>query len=166
MGELFPLRDRTAIISDDGLYRYDLTRTWNPMLPPVCWVMLNPSEANADIDDPTIRRCIAFAKREKAGGITVRNLFAFRSPDPKALLTATDPVGPSGDYWIADILNWNWRAIVCGWGACKLPDRPRGRADQVLKMLSGMSLHCLGKTASKAPRHPLYVSGDQPLEVM
>src|SRR5262245_19133112 len=95
MGDLFQTKE--ALISPCGLYRYWLTRTWDNSLRRVCWVMLNPSTADAEQDDPTIRRCVGFARSWGAGGIIVVNLFAFRASDPKALLRAADPVGPDND---------------------------------------------------------------------
>lgn len=89
-----------AVVSGDGRYRYALTRTWRPDAPLLTFVMLNPSTADAYADDPTIRRCIGFARREGAAGIRVANLFAYRATSPAALVgpvdaAADDPrVGP------------------------------------------------------------------------
>jgi hypothetical protein len=76
--------ERTATISDCGRYRYTLGRTWSDE-PPVLFVMLNPSTADADVDDNTISKCIGFAKRWGHGGITVVNLYAWRATNPKEL---------------------------------------------------------------------------------
>ena len=73
--QLFQNADRGATISTDGRYRYDLWRQWEPG-PRLGFIMCNPSTADADLDDPTIRRCVGFARREGFAGITVRNLFA------------------------------------------------------------------------------------------
>lgn len=88
---------KTASISECGLYRYLLGRAWGdgPLLP---FIMLNPSTADADIDDPTIRRCMGFAKREGTSGVSVANLFALRSKDPSALLTVSGRVGPGNEF--------------------------------------------------------------------
>lgn len=154
---------RSANISPCGRYRYRLSRYWGPgsMLP---FVMLNPSTADAEIDDPTIVRCMGFAKRERAGGIVVANLFAFRSPSPVALTKAADPIGPDNDDALiglaADAIG-NAMSIVCAWGA-----RGGAAADHANRMLrdAGARLVCLGKTRDGRPRHPLYVRADQPLE--
>jgi hypothetical protein len=81
MSDLF--MRRTAIISECGRYRYRLTREWGDG-PLLTFAMLNPSTANAEIDDPTIRRCMSFGRREGASGISVFNLFA--QPTPRGLL--------------------------------------------------------------------------------
>src|SRR5271154_3410516 len=83
----------TADISEDGLYRYWLTRTWDPTKPVLNWIMLNPSTADANKDDATIRRCMNFAKHWHYGGIAVYNLFAFRATDPKVLLKTQHKTG-------------------------------------------------------------------------
>ena len=81
------------------VYRYLLTRRWGTV-PAMVWIMLNPSTADAFAEDPTIRRCLIFAHREGCGGLTVVNLFALRSTDPKALTRHPDPVGPANDTFI------------------------------------------------------------------
>src|SRR5262249_62207047 len=78
-----------------GRYRYWLTRTWDAARPAVCWLMLNPSTADAARDDPTIRRCIGLARRWGHGGIVVVNLFAWRAPDPAAPARAPAPARPA-----------------------------------------------------------------------
>lgn len=83
-----PLRD--AKLSADGLYRYRLGRTWCPSERGVVWVMLNPSTADAHFDDPTIRRCVGFARSWGMGWITVVNLYAFRATYPQELERCAD----------------------------------------------------------------------------
>jgi hypothetical protein len=83
-----------ALISDCGIYRYMLTRKWEPSCYSLPIIMLNPSTADAREDDPTIRRCMSFARREGYGGIWVQNLFAYRATSPAAMKAATDPFGP------------------------------------------------------------------------
>lgn len=89
----------TAGISECGTYRYWLCREWSPGLDSLVWLMLNPSTADATQDDPTIRRCMGFARRWGYGGITVVNLYAYRATNPRDLLTAADPVGPENDRY-------------------------------------------------------------------
>ena len=82
-----------AVISQDNKYRYQLSRIWDNEKPTVLFIMLNPSTADADADDPTIRRVVNFAKSWGYGGVFVGNLYAFRSTDPKGLKHTEDPVG-------------------------------------------------------------------------
>lgn len=160
---------KNANITACGRYRYHLSRYWliGPALP---FVMLNPSTADAEMDDPTIRRCMSFARREGASGLVVVNLFAWRSFDPYALLherqQGNDIVGPENDDVLKSLARYDRRSpfpIVCAWGAHEAATM---RGAQIAEMLSnaGARLACLGRTAKGHPRHPLYVKGDQPLE--
>lgn len=172
MSDLFELAEpkseviiRAADISPCGTWRYRLTRQWaaGPMLP---FIMLNPSTADASIDDPTIRRCMGFARREGMSGIVVGNLYAQRATNPSDLLGMEHAYGPkNGDALLAladDALLANLK-VVCAWGASERARDNAWRAKSVMKG-SGVRMVCLGKTASGAPRHPLYVKGDQPFE--
>jgi hypothetical protein len=154
---------RRADMSPCGRYRYRLSRYWGrgPMLP---FVMLNPSTADAEVDDPTILRCMGFGRREGGGGIVVANLFAFRAPSPVALTKATDPIGLDNDDALIELAadsRGNAIPIICAWGA-----RGGVAADRASQMLrdAGARLVCLGKTRDGHPRHPLYVRADQALE--
>ncbi len=147
-----------AVVSDCYTYRYSLFRRWS--VGPVCgFVMLNPSTADAETDDPTIRRCISFAMREGCGALEVFNLFAFRATEPEDMAQAVDPVGPENDRHIVDGLARVDGPIICAWGAHWMA---RERADQVLAII-GSRARCLGLTKRGMPRHPLYVKGDAPL---
>lgn len=155
--------EKTAIFSPCNLYRYRLTRIWDKSIRPACFLMLNPSTATAELDDPTIRRCIKFSKRLGAGGLVVVNCFAFRSPYPSALLEIDDPIGPENDRYIRGAII-ECAPVVAAWGVnCTL--RGRDRAVKKLIELSGLPwAQCLGTTKDGHPRHPLYVSGDTQLE--
>jgi hypothetical protein len=165
-GDPGAVMERTAKLSDCGTYRYSLGRRWNEPMPerlPVLdlWVMLNPSTADAEIDDPTIRRCIAFSRSWGADGLRVVNLFALRSTDPAALNRHPDPIGPRNDATLkllAQATRELGGRIVCAWGAHPMA-AVRGR--MVLPLLGDAM--CLGTTKAGAPRHPLYVRGDTAL---
>lgn len=150
-----------ATLSLCGTYRYALTRSWSSEgAGHVLWIMLNPSTADADVDDPTIRRCQTFAYRWGYDGITVVNLFALRSKDPRALLNHPDPVGPANDVNIASLAKAAGTGLlVAAWGA---DGRLHGRSGRVRQTLAatGRPLHTLGLTKFGHPRHPLYVRGD------
>jgi hypothetical protein len=143
-----------AAFSTDKAYRYVLTRTWDAALPVMTWVMLNPSTADAAADDPTIKRCKAFARREGCGGIAVVNLFGLRATDPRALPEHADPVGPANDWFLRLHAQGASRAVAA-WGAHGML---RGRAAEVARMLEavpGIRLECLGVTKDGHPKHPL-----------
>jgi hypothetical protein len=145
----------SAQFSDDLKYRYTLERHWSPLVPPLIWILLNPSTADAFKDDPTIRRCIEFSINSGFGGCLILNLFAWRSTNPGGLLKVEDPVGPENDgyikHWVAKKLS-----IVCGWGCMhkKLLWRPL----QVLEFLERSDLYYLRPTnVHHEPNHPLYL---------
>jgi hypothetical protein len=152
-----------ATLSPCGTYRYTLTRTLPQHYagPEALWIMLNPSTADATVDDPTIRRVLSFSDREGCGTVTVCNLFAFRATDPAALTqTFVDVVGPNNDDHLrAEIAKAE--LIVVGWGSHG--DRVLPRVRRVAGLLRERRPVCLGVTKSGQPRHPLYVRADQPL---
>jgi hypothetical protein len=152
----------TAILSPCGTYRYRLTRGPEPRLP---IVMLNPSTADASQDDPTIRRCMGFARRQGYAGITVCNLFALRSKDPKALRPHKDPFGPENDLYLAELVRSAppQREVLCAWGRHGHLFGADVHASLILHK-AGAFLVCLGVTKEGLPRHPLMVAGDTPFE--
>ena len=133
-------------------YRYTLWRRWDPEGPLVMIIGLNPSTADARQDDPTIRRCIGFARDWGYGGLVVTNLFAFRATYPADLKAAADPVGPRNDAWIRRMAG-QVEIIVAAWGNDGLW---LDRSERVQKMLAGR-LHCLRLNAGGEPAHPLYL---------
>lgn len=154
----------TARISDCGLYRYILSRRWESLFSDdiIGWIMLNPSTATAETNDPTIRRCINFAKGWGCGGIDVVNLFSYRATRPADLeakaADSFDVIGPSNDEAIMHML-LNRRIIIAAWGGHKIfEDRKR----KVCKMASdiGVKLMCMGTTEDGSPKHPLYLPND------
>lgn len=159
---MFDVMARGAELSACGTYRYTLTRTWDPADRPVAWIMLNPSTADAAKDDPTIRRCISFARGWGFGGIVVVNLFAARATDPGELCSFIDPVGPDNDLALFDTIQG--LTTVCAWGA-SVPDYWRQRPPAVLRRLreGGAEVGHVGLTKHGHPRHPLYVRGDTAL---
>lgn len=148
---------RSAWISGCGTYRYDLTRHWDDDKPAVTWIMLNPSTADGDVDDPTIRRCIGFARSWGYGGIIVRNLYALRATNPSELRRHPAPIGPENDSYLTECQFAT--LVVCAWGSHSIA---RTRALAVRKDLrrDGAPLHHLGLTKDGQPRHPLYLKGD------
>ena len=156
---------KSALLSSDGRFRYQLTRSWSDVAKMV-FVMLNPSTADAETDDATIRRCMRFASREQCGGIVVVNLFAFRTVDPKRLAAEGYPNGPDNISYVAAALNQAQNArtpAVMAWGAF---DKPwHSEAWRWIMDRDDYDFRCLGTAKDGSPRHPLYVKGEQPLEL-
>jgi hypothetical protein len=146
---------RRAVISDDGLYRYSLSRRWGRG-PRILWIMLNPSRADSAVDDPTIRRCIGFSRAWGYAAMEVVNLYALRTPEPRVLRRHPDPVGPDNDEWIARASR-RAAEIVLAWGAFAWAGE-RAELVRVLVSRCNRPMSSLGRTAHGHPRHPLYAS--------
>lgn len=145
-----------AVYSECGLFRYRLTRCWNPGGPRLAFVMLNPSTANEKVNDPTIARCEKRARLLGFGALDVVNLFAFRATDPADLRAAEQPVGPDNDAFLGRAGD-DADMILLAWG---VHGRHRDRDTEALPLLAARpeKLHTLGLTRHGLPRHPLYVS--------
>ncbi len=158
MSQATLLSDRGADISPCGLYRYSLWRTWDASKPVVLFVMLNPSTADADVDDPTIRKCMGFARRWGYGTLLVGNLYALRATDPRELDAANLPVGP-GDFHALYDLATRADRIVAAWGAKPNRGSYTRREARVLETLSDFGkrdVYALKLTKHGYPWHPLY----------
>lgn len=143
----------SAIFSTDRRYRYTLRRRVSDSRTRILFIMLNPSKADEERDDATIRRCIRFARNWGFGVMEVVNLFALISTDSKALLDAEDPIGPDNDAAIDTSLA-NSDTVVLAWGNHGLDHRKR--ATKVTAMARGRSKpYCMGLTIRGAPKHPL-----------
>ena len=154
---------RDATISDCGQYRYLLSRSWDSALQRALFIMLNPSTADAEIDDATIRSCIRLCKAWGGGGFEVVNLFGWRATNPKELLISDDPVGPHNDD-IAKMAINRCDVVICAWGQNKVmgPLRPKQMRDLVLSQRP--TAFCLGITKGGHPKHPLYLKTETPLQ--
>lgn len=151
---------RGAVFDPHGVYRYRLWRTWDTALPAAAFILLNPSTADASHDDPTLRRCLGFARAWGYGGVEVVNLFAWAATDPAALRTCPDPIGPANDAAILAAVT-GAPLVVAAWGN---NGRLHDRAAAVLRLLDGIALTCLGLTGAGQPRHPLYTRGGMAYE--
>lgn len=153
--------DKGAVISPCGTYRYRLWRIWAPEKPRALFIMLNPSTADARVDDPTIRRCISFAKREDCGGIEVVNLYAYRATSPRDMFEGSrlDIVGPDNEKTLRALLGIVEGPVICAWGA----HGDEIHEDQIRTLAGDKPLYHLGLTKQMKPRHPLYIHGDAPL---
>ncbi|TVQ30888.1 MAG: DUF1643 domain-containing protein [Phycisphaeraceae bacterium] len=141
-----------------GKYRFRLWRRWRRAGPAAVFIMLNPSTADAQRNDPTVRRCIGFAHDWGYAGVEVVNIFALRSTLPAALLAIRDPVGPGNDRRILAAARRAHRAgapVVAAWGN---HGALHGRGGAVLGYLDGAGIApvTFGLTGAGHPRHPLY----------
>ena len=148
--------DLGATFSPCRKWRYVLWRIWNSELAPVAFICLNPSTADETIDDPTVRRCVNYARRWGYGGLYVMNLFAFRATKPRVMEAAADPCGPDNDRYLREYAG-KAHLRVAAWGT---QGAFMGRDLCVLKLLSDMPVHSLGLTKNGFPRHPLYLKSD------
>lgn len=151
---------KTAEISRCERHRFKLGRVWDTNLPVLLWVMLNPSTADASIDDPTIRRCINYAKDWDFGGIEVVNLFSLRTPSPKVLIkTSVNERNHSSYNDILEKVFLKHDAAICGWGTNGTLDN---RNKKILDMMNenGCIPFCIDKTSLGEPKHPLYLKKD------
>lgn len=159
MTQLNLLSRGSAIISSCGNYRYELRRIWNENKPPCVLGMLNPSTADAEMDDPTITRCLRRAAAGGFGSLIVWNVGAGRATSPKVWKQMKDPIGPQNGSHIRRILtecrDRKGLALV-GWGAHA---SHMGCAETAVSIATevGVILHCLGVTKDGHPKHPLYV---------
>ena len=147
-----------ATFSPCRRWRYSLWRIWSKDARTATFIGLNPSTADETQDDPTIRRCIAYARAWAYGGVIMVNLFALRSTDPKVLYQHANPVGGYNDATILDVTR-DAGIVVAAWGA---HGELRGEGSRVVAMLDehGVRLHCLGTTKGGHPKHPLYLRAD------
>lgn len=148
---------KSATFSPCRKYRYVLTRIWDTEKPKVMFVGLNPSTANEDTDDPTIRRVIGFAKTLGFGGLYMLNLFAYVTAYPAELLQCDDPVN-SNDYYLRHYHLHTEKVIFC-WGNFDVGSRDK----EVIAMFP--KAYCLGRNANGSPKHPLYLKQDTQLEL-
>lgn len=144
-----------AVFSPDRRYRYLLRRHVSILGKGVClFIMLNPSTADEELNDPSVRRCIRFAAGWGYAHLIVANIFALRSTDPKALYAVgADPVGPENDMYLGHAVSQADR-VIAAWGN---HGAYRDRGIDVARMIP--IPYCLGLTNSGQPRHPLYVWG-------
>lgn len=147
------MTDRTTILSPCRTYRYTLWRDCGGMVGDgyAMFIGLNPSTADEVADDPTIRRCVAFAKSWGYGALCMTNLFAFRATAPGDMKSTADPVGPDNDQHLLRVAR-DAGVIVAAWG---VNGTHQGRDAAVRALVP--NLHCLKLTSAGHPGHPLYL---------
>ena len=142
---------KAAILSEDNLYRYQLSRIWDESKPLILFIMLNPSTADADVDDSTIRRVIRFTTSWGYGGVYVANLYAFRSTDPKALKHTDDPVGKENVSYITHLIGMADK-VVYAWG--------NNQKEPIWLSELVQTPYCIDLSKNGIPKHPLYLKSE------
>lgn len=171
--EDLPGYTRGAVLSVDGKYRYFLERRWlgAPTKFILGFIMFNPSTADAFDDDPTIRRCINFARGFGFAGIDVCNMFAYRSPHPYDLPQDYDEAaGPFRDHYLKRLSRVNGNRVVVAWGSMHAEVFNADIAQSTLRLVkrprpgNGHVICCFGLNKMGSPKHPLYLSKRAQLE--
>ncbi|MCG8406707.1 MAG: DUF1643 domain-containing protein [Phycisphaerales bacterium] len=161
--KLFEDIERTAWLSSCGRYRHALGRHWDQGLGYALFIGLNPSTADGQSDDPTIRRCMRFARDWGFGGLEMCNLFDWRATDPKRLPRKQIAVSDKNDPAMGCRAMKAGIVIAC-WGhvpwARKRIDEVQTERFAAFQRETGNRVHCLGLTKSGFPRHPLFVRAD------
>lgn len=142
-----------AVFSHDARHRYVLERVLSEGPRAVLFVGLNPSTADEEHDDPTIRRCVGFARDWGFNKLYMGNLHAFRSTDPRGLMTAGDPVGPLNAQYLGR-MTAEAELVVAAWGSNPLAPDAYELGRWILML---PHTRCLGKNKDGAPKHPLYL---------
>lgn len=154
-----------AVFDRSKKYRYSLWRWWAPMSSApvlskmVAFIGLNPSTADATKNDPTVTRCINFARHWNYDGMVMLNLFAYRATDPKVMKAQSNPIGAHNNLAIFDIAQ-QAGLVVCCWGT---HGTWKDRGIQVADILANLRLYHWGLTQTGQPKHPLYLRADTPL---
>lgn len=153
-----PVIHKAASISACGRYRYGLHRWWEPDRARLAFIMLNPSTADAEQDDPTIRRCLGFARALGFDGIRVFNLYAYRATKPVDLWKADEPTGGerNNDLLREVLRQAKYQLVIAAWGANAKPER----VAEFMSWPGSEHIRALGLTKAGGPRHPLYLPGD------
>lgn len=151
---------KAAEFSECRSYRFALWRVWDESKSYAMIIGLNPSTAGEKEDDPTIRRCINFAKSWGYGGLCMTNLFAFRATIPNDMFNASDPVGSGNDEWLLRLAK-DAGVVIAAWGN---DGTYLGRSSEVIKLIP--NLHYLKMNKSGEPAHPLYLdSSMKPIQM-
>lgn len=144
-----------GIFSRDGVYRYYLFYRWAPGGRRAIFGMQNPSTANSDKSDPTVTRCMGFAKRLRCNALVVVNMAAGIATKPADLLKLKDPVGRYNIRSIAQVPQ-KGDIVIAAWGALS-PKLRELFSPSIRAFTEIRGVKCLGLTQAGDPRHPLYL---------
>ena len=154
-----------AWIDPSGIYRHLLWRSWPIDAPPLVFGLLNPSKADGERNDPTVRRLLGFAMREGAGGIVLVNASPFRATSPGDLTrnreAGVDVLDEARNEAALERAR-TFGPFILGWGSSIPPWMDR--AARIMRQAGGPGLRCFGVTKMGEPRHPLYLPKTTPLE--
>ena len=157
----------SAVLSPCGLYRLRLDRTIPFPIGRLVFAFfgVNPSKADAEINDQTVMKWFGFTERNDGCRFIVGNPFAYRATDVRELASVRDPIGPENDYWLRGIIRDADILVPCWGSRGKLPPQLRSRLDDVMRMLveSGKPIKTFGLTVSGDPKHPLMLGYNTPL---
>lgn len=155
----------SAVISDCGKFRYRLERDVQLDGLLIAYFGVNPSTADANLDDATVRKWRGFTKVNGGRRFIVGNVWAYRSTDVNALAAAADPIGQGNWMHVRRIINEADILVPCWGSETKVPDRLRGTFSTVKSWLaeSGKPVKCFGFTKDGGPKHPLMLSYSTPL---
>lgn len=160
---------RRAVIENE--YRYVLERIWLESIPALNWVMLNPSKANGEIDDPTVNKIVGFSTHLGYGGCRAYNLFAYRSTHPNDLSEVDDPIGPKNNAYLLELAAAKGETVIFAWGSHKMPEGHKRRPGFVIDLFSPfldedqtIRVYCLGRCKDGSPKHPLMIPYSTRLE--
>lgn len=149
-----------AIYSPCRQYRYVLHRRWGEADRAIMFIMLNPSTATEQVDDPTVRKCRTYASRWGYNHLIVGNIMAYRATDPGQLSRIYDPVGPENHQILSKIFTFYQPMLICAWGRVT---RKLAHAETAMcALLRDLHAqpHALRVNANGSPGHPLYLSLD------
>jgi len=162
----------SAMFSKDLRYRYALSRVFPEFEEEapvsICqFIMLNPSTADHDVSDPTVTRCMAYARRWGHTGLLVTNLFGLRATDPRELYKVDDPFGEGNkDFILSAAKQPEVERVVCAWGTHGAY-RDAGREMIEALVDAGIEPQVLKWTKDFHPAHPLYLRADlEPFDVV
>ena len=155
--------ERGATLTWDGVYRYELIRSWGFGGTGILWIMCNPSTADHEVDDHTIRCCVRFSRAFGARRLKVVNLFALRTPSPAELAShdCLSAYGPENAVYLENACRdqWNYPMAIAAWGSSVPRWEMTGTVIESIVRLR-KRLFCLGMTADGSPRHPSRMSAD------
>lgn len=148
----------TALFSPDGKYRYVLTREWNKQgSKTINFLMMNPSTADANILDPTVKKCVKWSVLWGYDKLIITNLFAYRSTDVKQIYKVLDPIGPDNNYHIEQTFKMCHNGLVVAAYGNNGKHLNRNLEAEALAAIAGVDLYCLRTTKLDLPEHPLYL---------